>query len=121
FPDLVTNRARDSVRRGTVLLVGRRYRQMLKDFCLLSLGLRGQVRDRHMTNQKFILNIRLRLGMTQRSPPHASLPVGIARGVRHDAGPPLKSDGNIFAGTGLQFVMTSNASVGGAKLLVQGL
>src|SRR5579872_5459772 len=117
--NLVTNGARDSVRRRTMLLVRRRYWKVGENLCLLPLRFRRQVRNGHMANRTFIFDVGLRFRVIQRLPTHAALPVGVARGIGHDAGPPLESNGNIFSGTCFQVVVTGDAPVGCTELRVQ--
>src|ERR1035437_7796467 len=45
----------------------------------------------------------------------AALPIGVAGGVGHDAGSPLRTDGDVFACAGGESVVAGDAADGGAE------
>ena len=60
--------------------------------------LRFESGDRHVTNGALVFDRSLRFRMIDRFPPHARLPVWIARRIRHDARAPRKPDGYVLPG-----------------------
>jgi len=87
--NLVADRTGDTVGRGCVFWMLRVKRQPLEDLGLAVLGLILQILQRHVATGAIVLDGGARFGMLQNLTAHAALPVGVARGVGHDACAPL--------------------------------
>src|SRR5580704_201389 len=117
FGDLVTHRAGDAVRRFCIVLLIRIEWKAGEDIHLLLLRVCVEVRHGHVAMRTFVLDLRCRRWMVNRLPPHASLPVRIARGVGHDACAPIEPDGIVCSRLRFHAVVASHAAVGCLKIL----
>src|SRR6266849_6784180 len=68
-----------------------------------------------MADGALVLDMAGCLRMIDRFAANAGLPVRVARGVGHHAGPPVDPDRNILSRWSRELVMTGNASVGRLK------
>ena len=89
------NRTR-RLRLDAPLLVGVE-REMSKNLTGLAAQFCFITRDRHVAHRALVFNGGFRFGMIDGFATNARLPVGIARRVGHDAGAPLKTDGDVLA------------------------
>ncbi len=95
--DLVADRAGDAVGRGSIFAEDRGEWQVREDLRFAALCCSREVRQRHVTGGALVFDIGLRLGVIDGFAANAALPVGVARGIGHDTGAPVKADGNILA------------------------
>src|SRR5258708_33351408 len=116
FGDLVTHRAGDPVHCFGIALIIRIEREVGENLRLLILNTRLIFHDWHVAMRTFVLDDNARFRMVKRLSPHARLPVRIARGIRHDARPPIEADGEVLARFRPHAVVARDAAVGGPKL-----
>src|SRR5260370_41504861 len=88
---------------------------MAEYFALAPLLLGLKARNWHMAYRTLVFNRSLRLRMIDRFPPHARLPIRIARRIGHNARPPFGPDGNILSGRRDQANVAGQATVGGLE------
>ena len=113
--DLMADGAGDAVGSGRVVFAIELERKTGEDGCFAVLRFIHQVLHGHVADGALVLDGRGGLGVIEGFAAHASLPVGITRGVGHDAGTPLKADGDVLAFAGLHAVVAGDAAVGGAE------
>jgi hypothetical protein len=114
--DLMTDRARHAIGRGTPFPVVGRERQVRKQFRVLSAQRRHVAGNRHVADRAFVFDRRLRFRMIDRLASDARLPVRIARRVGHHARAPVESDRHVVSGRGQQPVVAGDAAIRRAKL-----
>src|SRR5258708_35666349 len=111
----MTHRASHTIFGLGVPLVVRIEWTMRKDLPLASLQLRLKAGNRHVADRAFVLNSSHGFWMIHRFTPHAPLPVRVARRIRHYAGTPIESNGNILAGRCHDTIVAGQASVRSLK------
>src|SRR6266404_3920387 len=113
--DLMAHRASHAIFGFSIRLVVRIKWKMRKNLSLAALQPRQKARNGHMANRAFVLYRSHRFWMIDRLAPHASLPIGIARRIRHNAGTPIEPDGNILTRRRHDSILTSQAAVRSLK------
>src|SRR6202049_2138828 len=112
FRNLMAYRAGDAVFSLRVALFVRIKRKVREDLRLFILHARLIFHDGHVAMRAFVLNVSFYLGMIKRLAPYTSLPGRIARGGRHNAGAPIKTDGEVFSRFRLHTVVAGDTAGG---------
>jgi hypothetical protein len=115
--NLMADRAGDAIGGGSVLWVIGAERQSREYFGLAVLGLIDERLQRYVAASAFVLDDSARFGVVETLAAHTALPVGIARGVGHDARAPLEADGHVFTIGSLELVVAVGAALGGAEVV----
>src|SRR5260221_964785 len=111
----MTHRASHAIFSLGVPFVVRIKWKMRKNLPLASLQLRLKAGNRHVADRAFVLYRSHRFWIIDRLAPHASLPVGIARRIRHYAGSPIEPERIIITRRGHDAVVARQASVRSLK------
>src|SRR5438128_8252119 len=98
FPaDLVTHRAGHAIFSRSGFLSVSLKRQKGKDLGLAALPFCLIVRHGHVASGADVFNVGARFRMVDRFSPYATLPIWVARRIRHHTGTPVESNGDIFS------------------------
>src|SRR5690242_2926011 len=98
FPaDLVTHRAGHAILSRSRFFGVSLERQMGEDLTFAALPFCLVVRHGHVASGADVFDIGARFRMVDRFSPYTALPIRVTRRIRHHAGTPIESNGDIFS------------------------
>ena len=89
--------------------------QVIEDASLRTVDTRLCSRHRHVARRATVLNRLCRRGVIGHFPPHAGLPVRIARRIGHHRRPPARADRHVFSRRRAQAVVARHALIRGRE------